>query len=141
MEAPNPKVLAMLLADRAHLDPATRKLSLFGILDGFAGPSLPVVVPRLVVHVALTEGRGTVPFTLRIIDADEADDPAHEFAGEITFPDPLHITSIVHDVQGLPFRRAGHYRVQLLVRGGVLFERRLEVRVGPVPSAPGQQPR
>jgi hypothetical protein len=137
-EAPEPKVLAMLLADRAHLDPATRKLSLFGIFDGFAGPRLPVV-PRLVVYVALTEGRGIVPFTLRIVDADEADEPAHEFAGEVTFPDSLHVTAIVHDVQGLPFRRAGHYRVQLLVRGHVLFERRLEVRAGPTPAGQGQR--
>jgi hypothetical protein len=132
--APEPKVLAMLVADRAHLDPATRKLSLFGIFDGFAGPRLPVVVPRLVVYVALTEGRGTVPFVLRIVDADEADEPAHEFRGEVSFPDPLHTAYIVHDVQGLPFRRAGHYRVQLLVRGHVLFERRLEVRAGTVPG-------
>jgi hypothetical protein len=47
-ERPDPKVLAMLVAEYAHRDPVSNKLFLFDIFDGLAGPRLPVI-PALAV--------------------------------------------------------------------------------------------
>src|SRR5438093_5222055 len=83
-------VLAMILCDNIHRDPATGKFfilgtySFLGVADQF-----PWTHPIILVYVALTDGRGPVPLRLRLIDVDEENPPIFETEETIDFDDPI----------------------------------------------------
>jgi hypothetical protein len=87
------------------------------------------------VYLALTDGRGRTPLTLRLIDAEEEGPPVFTVEATVDFPDPTQVVEGAFTCQRLQFERPGEYRLQLLAAGELLLERRLYVRaaqkVGP----------
>ena len=76
-----------------------------------------MIHPSLSVYVALTEGRGKTPLTIRIIDADDARRPVVEGTGIVQFNNPRAIANLALQFQGLTFPQPGEYRVQILCNG------------------------
>lgn len=82
----------------------------------------------MAVHVELTDGHGTIPIKLRLVDVDDEEDPVFEVENEIDFADPRAIVSMSVYMQGLAFPKAGEYRLQLFAGSTFLIERRLLLR-------------
>ena len=129
-------MLSLLLAETHLTDARTGQSSLVGILDHLHGARYPVMMSKVCVFAELTNGRGTVPVSFRVIDADEARPPVFTANVEVAFPDPLAISQIACGAVGATFPEPGEYRVQVLCGGMVLAERRLVM----ILDKPAEQP-
>jgi hypothetical protein len=91
-------------------------------------PIFPYTHPALAIYLALTDGRGKMPLTLRLIDGEDASPPVFTAEGLLDFPDPTQVIEAGFACQRVQFPQPGEYRLQLLVNGELLLERRLLVR-------------
>ncbi len=138
-----PDVLSLLVCDQIITDRITGKQSLIGIFTTLHAWRFPVTHPHLCVYVALTEGRGKTPLTIRIADANDARPPIVEGDGFVDFKNPRAIANLALQFQGLTFPEAGEYRVQLNCQENPLRDARLMVvKVDPPKHKPqsGEQP-
>jgi hypothetical protein len=123
-----PLALAMVISDAIWVDPATGKKTILGIFSAILGRQFPLVLPQLAIYVAVTDARGKVRLTLRLIDADELRDPVYEKTfDEVDFQDPRMVAEMVALVHGLKFDEPGEYRLQLWGEDDLVLERRIVV--------------
>ncbi|HVU63491.1 MAG TPA: hypothetical protein VHC70_05920 [Phycisphaerales bacterium] len=130
-------MLSLLLAESHLTDPRTGQSSVIGIIDHLHGARYPVMMSRMCVFAEMTNGRGTVPVVMRVIDADEARPPVFTASVNVTFADPLAISQVACGAVGATFPEPGEYRVQILSGAAVLAERRL-LMVLDQPAGPQQ---
>ena len=123
-----PHVLAMIVCDQVIIDIHTGKQSIIGSFAVVNAASFPANYPQMAVYVALTDGRGVTPLTLRLVDVDEGQEPVVERKLNIQFRDPRQICEMHSVFHNLVFRVPGEYRFQILCEGELLMERRLLVR-------------
>jgi len=139
---PVPDVLALILCDQIITDRMTGKQSLIGMFSTIHSFRFPVMHPQLCVHVALTEGRGKTPLTIRIVDVDDARPPVVEGKGIVEFKDPRAVATLALQFHGLTFPVPGQYRVQILCNEAMLREARLHlVQAQPPKKPPESDPR
>ena len=119
-----PYVLAMLICDAVHRDPGTGKPTIIGCFGTIGAAQFPAAHPFMTVYVELTDGRGQVPLTLRLVDSDE-DSEIFRAETEVNMSDPLAIVVTAFGINGAIFPKAGEYRMQLLAGTERLLERRL----------------
>jgi len=81
----------------------------------------------MAVYDAITDGRGKVPISLALVDAEDEQEPLFHAEGEVDFSDPRAVVEAEFHLQGLTFPAAGEYRFQLRAAGEFLIERRLVV--------------
>src|SRR4051794_24878452 len=112
-EGLEPVVLAMVVCDAIHLDPATGKRFLLGTFSAFFSQDFPLTVRSMAVYVVLTECRGSFPIALQIVDVNEDRDPIVRMEGEISSSDPLAGLEIDFRLGGFQFPEPGEYRIQL----------------------------
>lgn len=138
-----PYVLAMVVCDAIFRDPATRKATLLGTFSTLGATSFPAVHPVACIYVALTDGRGKCPITLKLVlvgdDASQDDTEIMETGGEVNFPDPRMIAELDLVLAGIQFPSAGEYRFQLWCNSTMLMERRILV-AGPDGNGSEQDP-
>lgn len=127
-EGLEPYVLAMVVCDQVYEDPATHKRSLLGIFSEFTTARLPLRVRTMAVFLAITDCRGKSPFQIRLIDANEQNEPLFEAEGEIESHDARVIVEMVIRMRNIVFPAAGEYRFQFSAYGTLLMERRIFVR-------------
>ena len=125
-----PYPLAMIICDAIWRDPATGKWTLLGCFTGITATAFPCVQPILAVFVSLTDGRGMTPVKLRLVDAEEEEEPILEAEMQVEFSDPRMVADMQMHFQGVSFPRAGEYRFQLSSGGTPLLERRIMVLDG-----------
>ncbi|MFQ5491035.1 MAG: hypothetical protein ACE5GE_09965 [Phycisphaerae bacterium] len=136
-----PDILSLIVCDQIITDRLTGKQSLIGMFSTIHSWRFPVMHPNLCVYVALTEGRGKTPLTIRIIDADDARPPVVEGTGVVEFNNPRAIANLALQFQGLTFPQPGEYRVQILCNQAPLRDARLTlVKVDRPKRPPGQTP-
>lgn len=135
---PAPMVLAMIICDAIHQDPATKKCTLLGTFSTITARSFPVVHSALAVHVALTDGRGKTRIRLCLISAEE-EQPLFSQEGTIQFMDPRVVAEINFGIRNLQIPHPGEYRVQVYANDELLSERRLHV-LGLQPAGPSMPP-
>ena len=124
---PAPVVLAMILCDAIHQDPATKKCTLLGTFSTINAREFPVVYRQLAVHLALTNGHGKTRVRLMIVGQDEDQAPLFSGEGTIDFADPRVVAELNFALNKLTFPRPGEYRVQAYGNDELLMERRLYV--------------
>lgn len=124
---PGPVVLAMVICDAIHQDPATKKCTLLGTFSTITARSFPVVHPGLAVHLALTEGRGNTTIRLSLVSSDDEAQVLFSQEGVIQFADPRVVAEINFGIRNLTIPRPGEYRVQVHANNELLGERRLHV--------------
>ena len=135
---PVPDVLALLVCDQIITDRLSGKQSLIGMFSTIHSMRFPVVHPQLSIYVALTDGRGKTPLTIRIVDADDSRPPLVQGTGVVQFKDPRMIANLVLQFHGLRFPEPGQYRVQLYCQDALLREARLAlVKTKRPPRPPG----
>jgi hypothetical protein len=120
-----PYPLAIVICDLAWRDPGTGKATLLGCFSALMGPDFPLSVASLGLYIALTDGRGTIPIRIRMIDVDESRDPVVESEVEVEFSDPRMIAEICLNMQGLVFPEPGEYRCQVFAGNEFLLERKI----------------
>ena len=125
---PPPLTLAMVVCDAIWTDQTSRKTTLLGIFSEIESTSFPLRHPLMAVHISMTDAHGTVPIEVRLVDADEADDPLFKVEREVDFPDRRAIINVNIQVPDIVFPLPGEYRVQLFGSGEFLMERRIVVR-------------
>ena len=135
---PIPDVMALLVCDQIITDRISGKQSLIGMFSTIHSARFPVVHPQLAVYVALTDGRGKTPLTIRIVDADESRPPLVQGTGVVEFKNPRVIANLALQFHGLRFPEPGQYRVQLSCKETLLREARLMlVKAKRPPRPPG----
>ena len=140
-EPPPPDVLALIVCDQIINDRMTGKHSLIGMFSRVHARAFPVSHPQICVFASLTDGRGKVDLTIRIVDANDARPPLVEGKGRVEFSDPRAVAHLALQFHGLTFPESGAYRVQLYSGGELLREARLDlVQVKIRPKQPPQPP-
>ncbi|MCP4245436.1 MAG: hypothetical protein GY778_00150 [bacterium] len=135
---PVPDVIALIVCDQIITDRLSGKQSLIGMFSTIHSVRFPVVHPQLSVYVALTDGRGKTPLTIRVVDVDDARPPLVQGQGVVEFKDPRAIANLALQFHGLTFPEAGQYRVQIYCREALLREARLMLKKAkPPPRPPG----
>ncbi len=124
---PAPVVLAMLVCDAIHQDPATRKCTILGTFSTISARKFPVVHRQLGVHVALTDGHGKSRIKLMLVGADEKQPPLFSGEGTIEFADPRVVAELNFRLNNVTFPHPGEYRFQVYANDELLMERRLHV--------------
>jgi hypothetical protein len=122
-----PYPLAMIVCDAIWRDPATGKWTLLGCFTGITANAFPCIQPTMAVFISLTDGRGPTPIRLRLVDADEEEEPLIEVETQVEFSDPRMVADMQLHFQGVSFPRAGEYRFQLSSGTTPLLERRIMV--------------
>lgn len=122
---PPPVPLSLIACERVITDGLTGQYSIIGIMAHLQCPGFPVQVPLLCVYTELTNGRGLAQVVIRIVDANEERSPVAEATLQVQMEHPLAVGQFAVGLPGLIFPEPGEYRVQLLVGGELLIERRL----------------
>ncbi|MFH0981062.1 MAG: hypothetical protein V2A79_05940 [Planctomycetota bacterium] len=136
----HPDVLSLIVCDQIITDRVSGKVSLIGMFSAIHSPRFPVAHPQICVYVAMTDGHGKTPITIRIVDANEARRPLVEGKGTVEFKDPRMIANLALQFHGLTFPEAGQYRVQIWSGSTLLREARLHlVQANLPPGYPGPQ--
>ncbi len=137
---PVPDVLSLCICDQIITDRVTSKQSLIGIFSTIHSYQFPMVHPQLCVYVALTDGRGETPLTIRVVDSEDARPPLVQGTGIVEFRNPRAIANLALQFHGLRFPEPGEYRVQLSCKDTLLREGRLMLRKASRPPGPGEPP-
>jgi len=125
IQAPFP--LAMVICDGIWVDPATGKQTLLGCFTAIRTATCPVTYPMIGIFTVVTDGRGTMPLTLRVVDSSEDEKVIFEAKTEVTFSDPRAVVEGLFHIGNAVFPTAGEYRFQLYAGSAFLIERRLLV--------------
>jgi hypothetical protein len=131
VEQQPPYVLAMIICDSVYIDPTTSKRSLLGIFSDIIAPSFPVNIAHFMLYAVFTDGHGTTPIKIRLVDANELRDPIVDQDSEVIFHDPRMMADLIFGMVGLGFPEPGEYRLQLLCCGTLLMERRIVCSLPP----------
>jgi len=124
---PPPYPLAMVVCDYIHNDPGTGKAFLLGCFSVIQAREFPATHPCLALYVSVTNGRGTVPFKVQLVDVNEERDPIWMVEDEMEFPDPRVEAELYFHLINLNFAEPGEYRFQLFACNEFLMERRILV--------------
>ena len=124
---PAPMVLAMIICDAIHQDPATKKSTLLGTFSTINARQFPAVHRQLALHAALTNGHGQTKIKLVMVGPDETKPPLFSREGMIEFNDPRMVAELNFVLANLSFSTPGEYRLQLFGNEELLMERRLYV--------------
>ncbi len=124
---PAPMVLAMILCDAIHQDPATKKSTLLGTFSTINARKFPAVHRQLAVHAAMTNGHGKTQIRLTLVGPDESQPPLFSREGMIEFVDPRMVAELNFALANISFPKPGEYRLQLFGNDELLMERRLYV--------------
>jgi hypothetical protein len=123
-----PYSLAMVICDAIAIDPASGKRTIVGCFSAVLAKEFPAVHGPMALYIALTDGHGKIPFTLRLMDADEQNDPLFKADGDLEFADARAVLEMDLRLSGISFPAPGEYRFQLFAGGEPVIERRIVVR-------------
>ena len=126
-EMPLPYVVAMVFCNAITVELGSNNITLHGCFSAIFAMSFPAVHPRMAVYVALTNGRGNVPFRLLLVHSEGDSKPVFEAGGTIQFTDPLATVELRVPIPPASFPQPGVYFLQLYANNQFLMERRLLV--------------
>ena len=122
---PPPYALALVVCDMIWRDPGTGKMTILGCFSTIGAIKFPATHPAMSVYAAATDGRGTVPIVLRLVDVDEEREPVFELMTDAVFPDPRAVIEMAFITSNIVFPEPGEYRLQLLAGADPMMERRI----------------
>ncbi len=118
--------MALLICDHVWRDPRSGKHSLLGTFFGLGASSFPLVT-SLSVYFSVTEGRGSLPVRMELIDVDEEREPVFDVEGVFEFQDVRQVVEGTFVFENISFPEPGEYRLNLFIAGEFLMERALHV--------------
>jgi hypothetical protein len=117
----------MVVCDNIHRDPGTGKAFLLGCFSVIHAREFPATHPVLALYVSVTNGRGTVPFKVQLVDANEEREPIWMVEDEMEFSDPRVVAELQFHLVNATFDEPGEYRFQFYACNEFLMERRILV--------------
>jgi hypothetical protein len=126
---PPPTVVALLTCASIYQDDVSRKASLLGVCNGFQSPMFPTQMPRLFVYLAMTDGRGPVHISVRLVDGSDQNPPVFmspDLAAQ--FSSPLETKEFAVETTPIALSVPGLYRWQVVCDGQVIHERTFPVQ-------------
>lgn len=124
MNAPVP--LTLLICDHAWQDPHSGKYFLLGTFSAINSSSFPFAT-NLVCYFAVTEGEGSLPVRMELIDVDEERPAVFDAEGIFVFEHLRQVIEGIFAFENLNIPEPGEYRLKLFVAGEFLMERALHV--------------
>jgi hypothetical protein len=129
MPGPNPPILlALMLCDTIIREDGSHKYSLIGTFNSIFARSFPCVHPSLSVYLALTDGRGQVPCTLRMVELESGKE-LFALKGTVDFRDPTGVAEIPFQIHQVQFPKPGEYALEFHAEGEMLGTRKLRVQM------------
>lgn len=125
---PPPMLLSLLVCDCAIIDVRTKKPSIIGVFETVGAVKFPATHPKLTVFFQMTNGRGVVPLTVRVVNVDADEDVIFECTLPYKFADVRKVENFILDIAGITFPSEGEYRFQVLAGDDTLGECRVIVR-------------
>lgn len=107
-----PKVVAFVVCDEIHRDPATNKTYLLGIFNQVMVREFPGRHEHMHVYISLVNGHGKARAALSL----RCDNGAREVfraQGEIDFPNPLAVVEMDFEIRRLVLPQEGEYQLEL----------------------------
>lgn len=136
-EIPPPLLLSAIVCDQVILDRFTNRPSIISAFDTLAAPKFPARHPSLTFFGQLTNGRGKVEVSAKLVDIDREDKVLMETKTEGTFTDIRQVVNLIFNLCGIVFPHPGEYRLQLYVGGAFLGERSIVLRQ--IEGPPGEK--
>ncbi len=125
-----PKCTALVVCDRVKRDESTGRKTIKGTFDRLVAPKNEPIKMRFQVYTELTDGLGSVPLKIQIVDADSGivDDDSVMFESTLvaSFPHQLKTTTAVFEVR-LTFPQPGVYRCILKAEEHEIMSKRIIV--------------
>lgn len=125
---PPPVLLSVIICDQVIQDHYTGKNTLVGVFDNINAMHFPARHPWLTIFCQLTNGRGKVPITVRLVDVQDSDKMLGGLKVEEKFKEPREIRNVRFDIGGIEFPHEGEYRFQIFANEEFLGERRIICR-------------
>jgi hypothetical protein len=122
-----PLALALVIADAIWIDPGSGKKTILGTFSAIYGREFPLTLNVLGVYASLTDARGKATLGLRLVDVDELRDPVWQQDFPVEFVDPISVMEVAVNTPDVVFPESGEYRLQLLIDGELIIERRIIV--------------
>jgi hypothetical protein len=116
------RVNAFMLCDGVHVDPATGKHSLLGIFSSLKGKSFPVIHPKMVWFLSLSElTKGEHKLKMSLADPTGELDTRVIVDRVFEAPDPRHRVNLVNDIHRLRIIEAKNYSIVIEVDDEIVF--------------------
>jgi hypothetical protein len=122
---PPPVLLSVIICDQVIQDRHTGKNTLVGVFDNISAMQFPAQHPWLTIFCQLTNGRGEIPFTIKLVDVGEDDKVLGEKTETVKFVDVRQVRNLIFNIGGIIFPHQGEYRFQIYVNREFLGERRI----------------
>ncbi len=133
---PPPLLLAVLVCDQIIRDAETGKASIIGAFENINAPKYPARHPWLAFFCQLTNGRGKIRISVRLVNVEKDDEVIFEGAADCQFRDVREIANLIFNIGGIVFPQPGEYRFQILAGTEFLGERRIICSQMKLPSEP-----
>ena len=128
MPSANPPILlALMLCDTIIREEGSHKYSLIGTFNSIFARSFPCVHPSFSVYLALTDGRGQVPCTLRMLELESGKE-VFALKGTVDFKDPTGVAEIPFLIHQVRFPKPGEYALEFQADGELLGTRKLRIQ-------------
>lgn len=115
-----------MVCDHIIVEQGTNKKSLIGVFNNIGSTSFPVIHPQMSIFVAMTNGRGRLPTTLRFVrESDQKE--IFSAAGEVLFPSPNDVVELVFNIVQAPFEEPGLYTFEVYCDDELVLEKRFQV--------------
>jgi hypothetical protein len=105
-----PQLLAWLLCDGVHIDPGSGKHTILGVFSNIMAKRFPVVHPRMVWFMTLTDV-ATGPHRLRILMGLDPTDPKPLIEQAFDSQGPLVRINLINELRNMSFERPGEYSI------------------------------
>jgi hypothetical protein len=125
---PPPVLLSCVVCERVIFDLHTRMPSIICVLQTIAAPRYPARHALLALFCELTNGRGKITITARLVDVQEEDEILLDQQVEGEFTDVRQVVGLMFGFEGLVFPHPGEYRFQVYAGTELLGERRIICR-------------
>ena len=121
-----PKLVAFILCDEIHRDPATHKSYLLGTFNQVMVREFPGKHEHMHVYLSLVNGHGKARVLL-LLTCDNGAREVFRAQGEIEFANPLAVVEMDIEIRGLLLPKEGEYQFDLTCDGEIVAIRPFRV--------------
>lgn len=121
-----PQLLAWVTCDGVHIDPGSGKHTLLGVFSNIKARRFPVVHPRMMWFITLTELQAG-KHTIRILFGHGLETPKEVVARDFEAQNPLQRVNLINEIRNLRFEKPGDYSITIEVNDEPILVTSLQV--------------
>jgi hypothetical protein len=122
----SPVVIGLTVCEQVIVEEKTHNLTQVNCFRRLFLRGFPSSPQRLAIHAILTNGQGTGKIGLAVARLDTLED-VYTHNVQVTFPDPLREVRLLFRPPPFSIPTAGYYEVSLLIDGGPLTRRVIQI--------------